>query len=133
MPIANSSVPVGATYAPTGGVATSFVELGKTENSNKLYLDDSSEIIDTTTLLVQSRAPTPNAGAPGGYTQQRASFRFHVPLLLDNGERTINVVQGSVSFDPETNSVEREALWDLMRHVSIDGDFAEFRDRGSMS
>lgn len=123
MSLSNASVPVGATYSPSGGSATSFVSMGSTLNTKKLYLDDSSELILRKTALVTVKEPTPLASAPNGYTQQRSTIVFHVPLALDNGEYTTNKVEISMSYDPETSASEVGFLRELIAHVGVDADF----------
>lgn len=133
MSLSSASVPVGASYSPTGGSATSFVSLGQTEGQNKLFLDDGSSLILRKTCLATSKAPVPNAGAPNGYTQQRTAIVFHRPILLANGNYTTNTVRIEVAYDPETSSAERDALWEQLAHVAADADFADFRDDGSVA
>jgi len=123
MSLSSASVPIGATYSPTGGSATSLVSMGTTLDQNKLYVDDASSLILRKTCLATVKAPTPLASAPNGYTQQRSKLVFHVPLLLDNGEYTVNTVEISMSYDPETDSSELAYLRELIAHVGVDADF----------
>jgi hypothetical protein len=133
MSLSNASVPIGASYAPTGGSATSLASLGSTEGTNKLYVDDGSNLILRKTCLATSKAPVPNAGAPNGYTQQRSTIVFHVPMLLDNGSYTTNSVKIEIAFDPEADANERAYLRELVAHCGVDADFDGLFDDGSVA
>lgn len=131
MSLNNASIPLGATYSPAGGTATSLVSLGSTAESNKLFIDDGSDLILRKTCLATSKAPVPNAAAPNGQTQQRSTIVFHVPLLLDNGNYTKNTVKIEIAFDPETDATERAYLRELVAHCGVDADFDGLFDDGS--
>lgn len=133
MSLDNASIPIGASYSPAGGSATSMVSLGKTSDSNKLFIDDSSDLILRKTALATSKAPQPNAGAPNGYTQQRSTIVFHVPMLLANGKYTTNSVKIEVAFDPEADAAERAYLRELIAHCGVDADFDGLFDDGSVA
>lgn len=133
MTMASASIPVGATYSPTGGSATSFVSLGQTGESHRLFIDDGSDLILRKTCLATSKAPVANSGAPNGYTQQRTTIVFHVPMLLDNGNYTTNTVRIEVAYDPEADSSEVGFLWELLAHIGVDADFANLRDDGAVA
>lgn len=131
MGLSTASIPVGASYAPTGGTATAMVSLGQSGDSNKLFIDDNADLILRKTCLATSKAPVPNSGAPNGYTQQRSTIVFHVPMLLDNGNYTTNTVKIEVAFDPEADSSERGFLRELIAHCGVDADFDGLFDDGS--
>lgn len=131
--LSNASVPIGATYAPSGGSATSLVSLGHTSDSNKLFIDDGSDLILRKTVLATSKSPVPNSGAPNGYTQQRTTIVFHVPMLLANGNYTTNTVRIEVAFDPEADASERGFLRELIAHCGADADFDSLFDDGSVA
>jgi hypothetical protein len=133
MSLSSASIPIGATYAPSGGSATSLVSLGGTEGVNKLYIDNGNDILLRHTALATSRSPVPNSAAPNGYTQQRSGIVFHVPMLLDNGKITVNTVRIEVAFDPEADSTERAYLRELIAHVAVDADFDGLLDDGSVA
>jgi hypothetical protein len=133
MSLANASIPIGATYAPTGGSATTLKSLGVTGESNKLYIDDGADLILRKTCLASSKAGVPNAGSPNGYTQQRSTIVFHVPYLLANGNYTKNKVSLEVSFDLETDAAGRAYLRELIAHCGVDADFDGLFDDGSVA
>lgn len=131
MSLSNASIPIGATFSPTGGTATSFVSLGQSEGKNKLFIDDGSSLILRKTVLATSKTPVPNASAPNGYTQQRSTIVIHQPKLLANGEYTVNTMRLEVAYDPESTGSEVAELFELAGHIASDSDFAEFREDGA--
>lgn len=131
MSLNSASVPIGASYSPTGGSATSFVSMGSNPGANKLFIDDGADLILRKTVLATSKEPVPNASAPNGYTQQRTAIVFHVPMLLDNGKYTTNTVRIEVAFDPEADASERAYLRELIAHCGVDADFDNLFDDGS--
>lgn len=133
MSLSSASVPIGASYSPSGGSATSFVSLGQTSGQNKLYIDDGEDLILRKTCLASSKAPVPNAASPNGYTQQRSTIIFHIPMLLANGEYTTNTVKIEVAFDPEADASERAYLRELIAHCGVDADFDGLFDDGSVA
>jgi hypothetical protein len=133
MSLASASVPIGATYTPAGGSATSFVSLGGTSEQNKLFIDDGADLILRKTCLASSKAPVASTSAPNGYTQQRSTIVFHVPMLLDNGNYTTNTVRIEVAFDPEADQTERDYLRELIAHCGVDADFDGLFDDGSVA
>lgn len=128
-----ASVPVGTTYSPSGGSATSLVSLGGTSGEQKLYIDDGADLILRKTVFASSKSPMPNAGAPNGYTQQRSATVLHVPKLLANGKYTVNTVRIEVAFDPETTSAERAFLREWIAHNGVDADFEDLYEDGSVA
>lgn len=131
MPISNGSIPIGATYAPSGGTATSLVSLGGNLGSNQVFVDDDSPGALRKTALVTSKPFTPLASAPNGFTQRRSTVTFHVPLLLDNGKYTTNKVSIEMSYDMETDASEITLLRELIAHVGVDADFDDLFEQGS--
>lgn len=133
MPLSGASIPVGATYSPTGGSATTFVSLGGTLGKKDLFLDDGSSLILRRLLSATSIAPRPLSSAPNGYTQQKVQLFMKVPKLLANGKYTTNTVDAVIRFDPETTTAERAFLREMLAHYGSDSDFAEFFEDGSVA
>ncbi len=106
MTIQALAVNVGGTNSVTGGTSTSVLSKGSTLSKRSVILDDSSEYIDQTRIEFSAQDPRVSTGAPNGYTQARSSFVMEVPLLLDNGKRTINTLTCKIAVDPETTDAE---------------------------
>ena len=123
--INNASVPVGTTYTPSGGTATSFKTKSNRDN-HIAYLDDGSELIDQVTAEFSVKEAKVLESAPNGYSQARNSVFVRNPLALDNGGRTMNTGSVSLNCDIETTDAEKLAILELLAHFILDSDFAEF-------
>lgn len=123
MTIANASIPMGATLAPTGGTARTLVSLGSNPGENKLFLEDGSSLILRMNILATSKLPSPNASKPNGYTQQRSTLNFQRPKLLANGNYTTNSARVEISYDPESTTAEIQELLDAVGLSTVDTDF----------
>lgn len=126
-----ASVPIGASYAPTGGVATTLSSLGSTLNKHTLFLDENLSIVMRRLMEVFSKPPVASAGAPGGYTQQRTTVLVKVPITLGNGNVTVNTVKVEVAFDPETDAAGRTLLREFVAHLGSDTDFDDLFAEGA--
>jgi hypothetical protein len=125
MAISGASVPLGATWAPTGGAAKTFVSMGFDSAANKqtLYLDESLDLLLRKTAEFSSRPPVPQLSAPNGYSQQRCVAVYHSPILLANGKTTVNTVTVTIAYDPETDAAERTALREFLSWLGDEADF----------
>lgn len=134
MSLNGASIPLGGTYSPTGGSATSLVSLGSiNSNGHKLFLDEGLTALLRKSVVASAKEPTIQSSAPNGYTQRRVTFSLHSPLLLDNGEVTTNKVEVSISYDPETDASEVAGLREWLAHLGSDADFDSFFDDGSIA
>lgn len=134
MSISSASMPIGATYTPTGGSATSLVAKGSTSGSQlSTFLDDGSILLDQIQFDFSYSEPKVNSGAPGGWTQARNNVAVKSPLGLDNGNRTVNTIRIEISCDPETTDAEKATLREYGAHVLLDSDFTDFWDNQSTS
>lgn len=125
MSIKNASIPVGATFTPSGGTATTLLDMGASDKTIVL-LDDGSDFLVQTTMNFDTKAPKVSVGAPNGYTQARNSVLVQVPRILANGNRTVDTIRIEVSCDPETDDTEKGSMRELGAHVLLDSDFAAF-------
>jgi len=131
MSLTTGTIPIGATWPSTGGSAVDLLSKGSTLDTNNLYLDDGSTILMQTAVSVSNKSPVVSANAPNGYTQQRSKVFFKVPLLLDNGEITVNTVSIEIACDPETDSSERDALRAMLSIVGNRPNFDALFGEGS--
>lgn len=126
MALSNSSILVDGTVATTGGTATNLEKLSESDNVYVSVLDDSSEFLSQTTVTFRTASPKVNSGSPNGYTQQRCYATIKKPLLLDNGEYTVNKAEISFSVDHETTDAEKESLLVMLAQLAHDSDFSDF-------
>lgn len=124
MSIRLASIPVGATFSPTGGTATSLVLLSSDSSSAKAFIGSSGVTPLTRTEIQFSGKPARTAsGTPGGFTQGRASAKVVVPKTLANLARTLNTGTIEISIDPETTAAELVALKSALVNLLTDADF----------
>ncbi len=134
MPLNGASIPIGATYAPTGGSATSLVTSeGPSGGSHLLLLDDGSDLINQTTFEFSVKRPKVNSGSPSGYTQARNIILIKDPFLLDNGNLNVDTVRCEVACAYERTDAEKDQLIELLIHALVDADFASFHHDQSMA
>lgn len=132
MSIKSASILVDGTVATTGGTATSFKDKGGDLVSWRSILDDGSEFLSQTQVEFSIRDPKPNSGSPNGYSQARSSVVIQKPLLLDNGEYTVNTVRLTLSVDHETTDAEIQNLLVTTAQLLVDSDYADFWKKQSL-
>lgn len=126
MSFASASIPVGATFAPTGGTATSLLSLGRVGSSESFLVNDSSAFISRKLVNANVTEPRVNASSPNGYTQRRARVNIQVPITLANGKTTTNSITMELACDPETSNAQVDALHSLAINILNDSDFDAF-------
>ena len=133
MSIASSSILYDGTVAASGGTATSMIVRGGTLNSTEVILDNSAEFALQTKIEFSVKEPRVQASAPNGYTQARTTCKVLKPLLLDNGNYTVNTVSMQLSVDPETTAAEIATLLGLIAQAATDSDFTDFWSKQSVA
>jgi hypothetical protein len=124
MSISAASVNVDGTVATTGGTATTFISKDLTKG--EYILDDSSEFLNQTEVVFTTKIPKVNASSPNGYTQARNQALLKKPLLLDNGDYTMNTGGVFLNVDHETTDAEIQSMLVLIAQLAHDPDFADF-------
>lgn len=133
MSILNASVNVDGTVATTGGTATTFISKGTDLGSHDAILNDGSEFAAQTKVSFVTKDPKVQTSAPNGYTQHRCTAKVLRPLLLDNGNYTMNSVTITFSVDHETTDTEIGSLRVLAAQLIHDSDFDDFWTAGSVA
>lgn len=133
MSIQSASVPIGATFSPTGGSATSLLTKRQEGNTVSTILDDGSAFIDQTVLEFSTKEPKVSASAPDGYTQRRNVVYVKVPRTLANGNTTVDTLRLEVAASVETSAANLTSLRELAVHALTDSDFTDFWEEQSMS
>jgi hypothetical protein len=126
MTLETASINIDGTVATTGGTATGLISKGQGLNSHVLILDNSAEFVAQQTVAFSTKDPKVNSGSPNGYTQARSSAVLRVPLLLDNGEYTINTMKLELAVDHETTDAEIESMLVTAAQLIHDADFSDF-------
>lgn len=126
MSFASASIPVGATFAPTGGSATTLLSLGRNGSAERFLLNNSAAFIDRIQFNASVVEPKVKADAPNGYTQRRARLNIQVPLTLANGKTTTNQITIELAADVEADNTDVDALHSLAINALNDVDFDSF-------
>lgn len=132
MSLSNASVLSGATVAASGGSALPFASLGIRNESNTLYATGDADLRTRRQIVCSIKEPKVSAGAPNGYTQARRTMVFKSPLLLDNGNITVNTVRVEFSYDVETSNAEVVELKSIGAQMICDSDFGDLIEDGSL-
>ena len=134
MSLINASVLSGATYvAPTGGSALAFAGRGAQNGSHVLYESAATDARTQKSIVCSVKDAKVSAGAPNGYTQNRATLTYKEPLTLDNANITVNTMQCNLAVDVETTAAEMLEMKNLMCQFIMDTDFTEFWNNRSLA
>lgn len=133
MSINAASITVGATFAPTGGSATTLKTKTLSESKHVVFLDDGASIAAQTVLEFSQKQPKVSSSAPNGYTQQRNTVLIKFPFALDNGSSTVNTAKVEVACDVELTAAEKLSMREYLLHLLSDSDFLEFWDDQSLA
>jgi len=134
MTIESASIKYNGTVAvPADGTATGLLTKGADMVSRATILNDSSEFVSQKAVHFTTKAPKVQPGAPNGYSQARSSVRVSVPLVLANGNRTINTLTLQLACDPETTGAAVTTMLGLGAQLLADSGFAEFWKSQSLS
>lgn len=117
MAILGASLFKGGTYVdPTGGTVVAFSDLGGELRNRQVYLDGTLPL-DRTEVTFASKEARVKSDAPNGYTQPRRSMVIRVPLVLANGNRTVNTARVELSVDVETPITEIDNIRGYVAHA----------------
>jgi len=133
MSIQSSSVLVDGTIAASAGTATSLLTRGRNLDTVETILDDGSEFLNTSFIGFSTKSPKVSVNAPNGYTQVRNTVKVSVPLVLDNGNNTVNTVSVVLAVDVETTDTEVQSLLVTTAQLLTDSDFSDFWKKQSLA
>lgn len=133
MSLESMSVLKDGTVSTTGGTATTALLQNRDQAGVTLLIDDGSELLVQPKINFTARSPRESNGAPNGFTQRRAKAHLEFPVILDNGNRTINTIKLELAADVEMTDAEIESMLVYAAQVIADSDFSDFWKRGSLS
>jgi hypothetical protein len=133
MALVGGSLPIGATFAPTGGTARSLISLGGDRSGVELLVDDGAAYAVRTTINVATTRPQARATSPGGYTGAKRTVTAYQPKLLADGSYFVNQAGQFLIVHPETTDAEIDALLSLQGNFADDTDFTSYWKTGSHS
>ncbi len=133
MPLIGGSLPIGATFAPTGGTARTLLDLGGDFTRRKLLIDDGAEFNLSRVINLSKVTPQANSGYPGGYTPVKRRVALVHPKVLADGKVFNNQRIEEIIVHPETTDAEIIALLSDGSNIDNDTDFQGFWLDGTLS
>jgi hypothetical protein len=138
MSLINGSIPVGATFAPTGGTARTMLDLGGDLNSRKLLIDEGLAFSLRKTLqcsVVDSKASIVTVGNTQvtKYTGLKRRLSFKLPKQLSDLSYYVNQANIELLVHPETTVAEIANYLSLLGIAVSDIDFDAFFKSSSLA
>lgn len=134
MSIQNASLPLGATFAPTGGIATALTPDGTTVPSGVRVVvsaDTTAATRRNATLKTRSAVIDPKTGKFSG--KDKRSCTFCIPEVLPDGSISFDLVRVEFETHPQSVSTKLAALKSAAVCVITDADFDNFWSVGSIA
>lgn len=133
MAIQNASIPVGATYAPTGGTARTIKFLANVTNGIKTFIDDSpASSVLRKILYANVRPAVPEASSIDGYTHEKKKLEFQIPFTNGSGDVVVDKVIIEVWTNVAADATQKTLLRGLISNVGSDADFDDFFVNGGL-
>lgn len=126
MSLIGGSIPVGATFAPTGGSATTLSSLGFDRSGGKLLLTDGAIPSLRSVITVSHVEASANSAYPGGYTPLKRRLARTKPITLADGSIFVNQVIIEMIMHQETTDAQVDELRSVGICVLTDTDFEAF-------
>lgn len=133
MPLIGGSIPLGATFAPTGGSATDLLDLGGDRTGRKLLIDDAAEFSLASVINCSKQDTQVNSSYPGGYTPLKRRAARLKPITLADGSVFTNQIISELIVHPETTAAQITELLSTQVNILNDADFDDFWKDGVMS
>lgn len=133
MALIGGSIPVGATFAPTGGTARTLSDLGGDRVGRKLLVEDGAAFNLRTTIDVSATDGIPNSGYPGGMTPNKRRVSIKVPMTVADGSTFLRQLNIELIDHVESTTSDITALRSLGVNVLNDSDFDGLWNQGSKS
>jgi len=130
MPLQSGSIPVGATYAPTGGTARTLVLLDASSNLN-LLIDESLSYVLRKTFRISSSEAVADIKKPGGYGPRKVGLTLYFPKQTADLKYFTNKVSISMDIHPEVTNSEIDTVKSILAAVFVDADFDSLLKYGS--
>lgn len=126
MAIKNLDLRVGGTLSSTGGTLTSVQSKGTTLNTTRVIVDDGDSLADQSEIRFSVKEPRADESAPNGYTQARCNFTLYRPVTPTDGQRTLNSVSVSLSYDPHSTDAQVQELLNMAAETMVDTETQNF-------
>jgi hypothetical protein len=133
--INGGSIPLGATFAPSGGTATTISSLGGDSSSSgiKFLVEDSAAYAERSIIQVSTVEASVNSGYPGGMTPNKRRTSYKISRQLADGSYFTDQVNIEIIAHPETTVSEITGLRSAGCNMLNDSDFDGLWNYGSRS
>lgn len=126
MALIGGSIPLGATFAPTGGSATTLASLGGSGTNLKLLVSDSAAFNLRSIITASVVESVVNASYPGGFTPTKRRLARTKPITLADGSIFTNQMILEMIVHPETSDAQITELRSTAVNCLNDADFDGF-------
>lgn len=112
------------TVTPAGGVGTEdsvFKAVSNSQTQTTLVCTNDPDFKTRRSFDLTIKPAKPLAGAPNGYSQVRTNLFYRQPLVLDNGNITVNTLRVELSHDVELSNAERIRMLMAPTQVFVHG------------
>lgn len=133
MALNGGSIPLGATFSPTGGSATTMSTLGGDRNGAKVLINDNAVFSLRSTLNVTVVEPAANDTYPGGFTPAKRRVTRTKPITLASGDIFVNQAIVEMIVHPETTVTQIAELRSTAINIINDADFDGLWNSGSVA
>lgn len=134
MSLQNASLPLGATFAPTGGVATAFTPDGTTVPSGIRLIvatDTTAATRRNATLKTRTAVIDPKTGKFSG--KDKRSCTICIPEVLPDGSISFDLARIEFEIHPQSVPTKLAALKSAAACTVTDADFDNFWSVGSLA
>lgn len=131
MPINGASIPVGATWTPSGGSAKTYTSDGITV-ANGVHLIDASVTDFRVRPQMTLKTKVPTLDSLGNYSKGRRSLVCTIPKVLASGKTVFPLIRIELEDHPELSAAEVATLVSIGVNTLVDADFATFWSTGSV-
>lgn len=132
MGIQSASLPLGATFAPTGGVATTLTPDGTTvPNGIRVVVATDTTAATRRNATLKARSAVINSATGKFSGKDKRAAVFCIPEILADGSITFDLVRVEIECHPQSASTKLAALKSAGLCMLADADFDNFWQLGS--
>lgn len=132
MPITSASLPLGATFAPTGGVVTSFTPSAlQVVGGVQVIAAADPDAVTRRNITVKSRNATLSSATGKFSGKDKRSAVFCIPEVLPDGTISFDLIRIETEIHPQSASTKVAALLSGGACLLTDSDFSNLWTLGS--
>lgn len=133
MALQNASIPIGATYTPAGGTATTFSPDGVEVKGGLHQSDPTATDMRVQRSLTSKNRPARLDPKTGEWTKAKRGHAIVFPKILASGKMTFPLIRIEVEVHPEQTQAEIDAMFSAGTAACCDADFLSFNRTGNLS